>query len=739
MKRECQCDAARGVECTLCLHTRLAKMAAAGNPAAASNPVGGTNSQPLPCPHRGTSPATDPATGERRTRECQACGNDGRVKLFVYQCNHPSLPKGPEVTIHQDCRICEVQGKKSILIRFPHGLGDTVGLLAVIAHLAKYRPNWTVDLSCDYHYHPLFAGTNVANLYPLDFAKQSPTPKKYDDTFDLEWPEGDGNHQHWPSTKVVKCLLEVFKIQPEKELLRYKFTLAPASTANTKGKTVAIHYAGNQCKGGKDIATEIVNGLFKHITARFYNPMVIDHADDGINHLASILAQSALNITIDSGPQKLAMTQTLAAPLLCVWQKSHPLHYVDYPDDPNVVHLVPENHADYLEHSNGVSRHCNVSHGLAFFHANFRHHVYKSLADGLREMVDYLLGVDTTIAPREPTRVAVEPLPVAPARKILLHTGLPPGDVMTMTAAVEMLHEQHPGKYQVAVSTNNQELWENNPRVVPRGREVDDAFTELNTLNIGKDENNKIRVHERDGAIAIDMQYHLVNESGNRPVHFIQGYTEFLADALKIPLKLTTNRPHLYLSQDEKNWMNQVWEVTKNAAPYWVLNAGVKRDYTAKQWPWFQEVVNLLRGRVRFAQIGKESDLHPALTGVVNLVGKTSDRALIRLVYHAQGVLSGVTFLMHLAAAFEKPAVIVAGGREPRLWNSYPTQTLLATVGALDCCRRGGCWKSRVGAQNDGNDGSLCERPMPTMPPAGECMTRISPEFVARAVESYLP
>jgi len=150
-------------------------------------------------------------------------------------------------------------------------------------------------------------------------------------------------------------------------------------------------------------------------------------------------------------------------------------------------------------------------------------------------------------------------------------------------------------------------------------------------------------------------------------------------------------------------------------------------------------MVDLLRGRVRFVQVGLDSDLHKPLRGTVNLIGKTSIRALLRLVYHCQGVVSGVSFLMHAAAAFEKPSVVVAGGREPRLWNSYPCSTLLANVGSLDCCATGGCWKSRVVPLGDGRDGETCKYPLPTDPPAGACMGKISPALVAEAVKSYLP
>ncbi len=106
---------------------------------------------------------------------------------------------------------------------------------------------------------------------------------------------------------------------------------------------------------------------------------------------------------------------------------------------------------------------------------------------------------------------------------------------------------------------------------------------------------------------------------------------------------------------------------------------------------------------------------------------------------NSQGVLCGTTFLMHVAAALQKPAVIVAGGREPRQWNQYPQQVLLSTVGQLACCRTDACWKSRTVALGDGepSDSSLCEQPLPMEPSSPRCMAMIGPETVAAEILRY--
>lgn len=297
-------------------------------------------------------------------------------------------------------------------------------------------------------------------------------------------------------------------------------------------------------------------------------------------------------------------------------------------------------------------------------------------------------------------------------RKITLVNHLSPGDVLCMSGAIECLHRQFPGQFATAVDTTCNAIYESNPHIVP----ADETFERIQT------------------------EYPLIHHCGSRAVHFLQGYVDFLREKLGVPLELSVNRPYVYLSDDEKSWMGRVQEVLGRPARYWVLNAGHKQDYVAKHYPWYQEVVDRLQGKVQFVQIGEKDHMHKPLRGVIDQIGKTSHRELIRLVYHADGVLCGITFLMHLAAAFEKPAVIVAGGREPRSWNVYPGQVLLSTVGQLPCCKAGGCWKSRTIPLHDGDekDKSLCEYPMPVSEGfAPKCMTMISPAEIAGAVEKY--
>jgi hypothetical protein len=119
---------------------------------------------------------------------------------------------------------------------------------------------------------------------------------------------------------------------------------------------------------------------------------------------------------------------------------------------------------------------------------------------------------------------------------------------------------------------------------------------------------------------------------------------------------------------------------------------------------------------------------------------------LVRLVYHSQGVLCGVTALMHLAAAVDvtggsplnRPCVVIAGGREPVHWEAYPQHQFIHTVGQLPCCAHGGCWRARTFPLGDGNERDrperLCVDVVGKLP---RCMDMIASAEVIRRIEGY--
>lgn len=311
-------------------------------------------------------------------------------------------------------------------------------------------------------------------------------------------------------------------------------------------------------------------------------------------------------------------------------------------------------------------------------------------------------------------------------RRLILRSFQSPGDVVMLTAAVRDLHTAYPNQFQTDVRTSADELWLNNPHIT--------------------------RLDEHgEGVESIDMHYPLIHQSNERPYHFLHGYAQYLESRLEKPIPLTEFRGDIHLSDKERQAPIPGADQGLTA-PFWIMVAGGKYDFTAKWWnpANYQKVVDHFQGRIQFVQCGEQGHWHPPLDGVINLIGRTTTREFIRLVHHADGVVSPVTFAMHLAAAVEtrpdrprnRACVVVAGGREPSHWEAYPHHQFISTNGALSCCALGGCWKSRCQKVGDGDAKDLrelCEQPVELQPDLSipRCMDMISPEDVIRRIEMY--
>lgn len=312
-------------------------------------------------------------------------------------------------------------------------------------------------------------------------------------------------------------------------------------------------------------------------------------------------------------------------------------------------------------------------------------------------------------------------------RRVILRSFQSPGDVLMLTAAVRDLHAAHPGAFQTDVRTSADALWEHNRHLT------------------------SLREHD-PGVETLDMHYPLIHQSNQRPYHFLHGYVQYLEEqfGLRIPVRLF--KGDVQLSEEEKQTLPPALQDAGLPENFWIIVAGGKYDFTAKWWnpESYQSVVDHFAGRIQFVQCGEQDHWHPPLENVINLIGQTSLRDFVRLMYHAEGVVCPVTFAMHLAAAVEtKPGhprnracVVVAGGREPAHWEAYPQHQFINTNGALSCCDQGGCWKSRCQLVGDGDPKDrrdVCENPVQLTDQLRipRCMEMITPQDVIRRIEFY--
>lgn len=316
----------------------------------------------------------------------------------------------------------------------------------------------------------------------------------------------------------------------------------------------------------------------------------------------------------------------------------------------------------------------------------------------------------------------------APNPRLLLRNYQSPGDTLMLTAAVRNLRLSGVWPGEVYVSTPDSDLWKGNPDIngfIPR-----DWIGQIPTFF------DKI----------IDCEYPLIHESNTAGKHFVYGFTEHLAGVLGKDIPVVQKRGVICLSDIEKS--------TRPAMlpdKYWVMVAGGKYDYTAKWWPQshWNEVVSLCPN-ITFVTVGDSSHFHPGVIGVeVDLIGKTSLRGLLLVLYHSLGVICPVTFAHHAIASLSEHnhslgLVTLGGGREPTVWIKYENVPglLHKYFGPVECypCSNGvsehqGCWKSRTIQLFDGDekDQSLCN--LPVLMNDGnfspKCMIDIRPEMVS--------
>ncbi len=143
-------------------------------------------------------------------------------------------------------------------------------------------------------------------------------------------------------------------------------------------------------------------------------------------------------------------------------------------------------------------------------------------------------------------------------------------------------------------------------------------------------------------------------------------------------------RPYLNLTKAEESQgrlfeRQIVVQSTGKSSQHFMLN---KEWYPER----FQEVVNSLKGRFNFIQVGSLND--PRLEGAHDLRGKTSLRETAALMKNSLAFLGLVGFPMHLARAVDCRSVIVYGGRELPAQSGYLCNINL--TGQTPCAP---CWR----------------------------------------------
>jgi ADP-heptose:LPS heptosyltransferase len=310
-----------------------------------------------------------------------------------------------------------------------------------------------------------------------------------------------------------------------------------------------------------------------------------------------------------------------------------------------------------------------------------------------------------------------------------------PGDILMLTALVRDWKLKYPNDL-LRVNTSADSFFDNSPHIehkefVPKvfNTNSKDKSEQYDTSD---SEWIKIMVHYSDESQfgrSVDNPYS-VHKCGSHKKHFMYGMYGYINKLLGLNIKLTSLKPDIYLSNEEKE---QFEGVPDN---YWLVVPGGKPDYKRKIWAahnW-EELFKMFP-QITFVQIGgREKDhIKPVfkVPNVINLSGKTSIRDVLSLIYNSQGVISPITFAMHAAAALDKRCIVIAGGGEHHTWESYSAKAgvkvphdYLHTCGMLKCCKNGGCWCGDCINQDTNGE--------------QECMKLINSKVVGEVLRSYL-
>lgn len=297
-------------------------------------------------------------------------------------------------------------------------------------------------------------------------------------------------------------------------------------------------------------------------------------------------------------------------------------------------------------------------------------------------------------------------------RRIIFHNRQAIGDILMFTCAIRDFKRAFPDVEVQVRSTAmhiwdfnkhlNRETWVNavDPLRFKSGKNKPTP-AEMESLNRQAIE---VAIKEDKPVLIYIGPGKLTNASNRKDLHFANAYRISMETMLGVQISQGPIRPDIYMTESEYTAPPII------EPPYWLITAGEKGDWTCKTFPFakWQEVVEKLP-QIKFVQLGAKGHKHPQLRGdnVVNFIGETQNpnfgiRMLFNLFNNCEGSMGLVSFQMHLAAAFNKPCITIAGAREPVHFTRYPGQGgYLATDGCLPCTKNSkdvptACWYCKI-------------------------------------------
>ncbi len=257
--------------------------------------------------------------------------------------------------------------------------------------------------------------------------------------------------------------------------------------------------------------------------------------------------------------------------------------------------------------------------------------------------------------------------------EIVFHNKQRIGDTLVFTCAVRDFKAMFP-QIRINVQATAMHIFDHNPNLDPTLKP-----TTENTIKIGPKT--------------------ATNASNRKDWHFCNAYRVSMEEALNVHIPQGESRPNIYFTQEEYD-APRLFDF-----PYWIISTSGEKGWGCKMYPHtkWQEFVDQ-NPDIHFVQIGTAEDNAPRLRGanVIDYIGKTQSRDtgirdLFKLFLNAEGSIGLVSFHMHLSGALHKPAIVVAGAREPVHFTRYEGHAYMSTDGMLPCAVKA-CWHCDIKA-----------------------------------------
>ena len=259
-------------------------------------------------------------------------------------------------------------------------------------------------------------------------------------------------------------------------------------------------------------------------------------------------------------------------------------------------------------------------------------------------------------------------------KKVILDFRFAAGDCLVLTNVLRDLQLNYPDEFQVEVMSYYPEIFYGNPNFT--------KFEDTDQIQCYKKIEQSEATLTRNNFLHCSSIFNMI-------------ISDFLFDdAYSIPQQ--SIYPELYLTDLEKS--EKIIDKFGIEKPFWIVNSSFKQDMPLKSWipyKWQELIYQLSKRNVNVVQTGSHYDLFEELKYCKSVIGKTENiRDFISLCYHCEGIITHVSFPVHVAAALDKPCVVICGGREHPWYSCYPNQQVIHTINSIsNCFLSNGCFK----------------------------------------------